>query len=170
MKTRMTLLLAATLTIAVGCEVPDIDVPVSSTTTTEQDQVEEPKEEVKEGYLADGRLDMSGIKGEPAPVTSSPREFVAKDAKKGKLSRQAGGSLGALGNARFYAEHEMVINSYTHALNLFWGMEGRYPKTHEEFMEKIIKANNLKLPELEAGDEYIYDPEDHKLKIWRPEQ
>jgi hypothetical protein len=39
------------------------------------------------------------------------------------------------------------------------------PATHEEFMEKIIKANQVKLPDLLPGDSYIYDPEKEELFI-----
>jgi len=171
MKTPTFFTLAASLTLTLmltlGCEVPEIDVPESSvasataqSTPAVEDEPEEPQDEP---------VDMTGVENEPPPITSVPREFEAKDAKRGKKSRKAGGYLGAVGGARFYAEYQMIINSYTHALNLYWGEKGYYPKTHEEFMEKIIKFNKLQLPELEAGDEYIYDPEDHLLKIYRPE-
>ena len=35
-----------------------------------------------------------------------------------------------------------------HALSLFNATEGRYPESYDEFMEKIIKANNIRLPVL----------------------
>ena len=45
------------------------------------------------------------------------------------------------------------------ALNLFRASEGRLPKSHEEFMEKIVKANQIKLPELPAGMVYRFNTE-----------
>jgi len=36
-------------------------------------------------------------------------------------------------------------------------------------MKKIVDFNKIQLPELDEGVEYIYDPEDHKLKIHRPD-
>ncbi len=36
----------------------------------------------------------------------------------------------------------------THALNTFNALNERYPKDHAEFMEQIIKANNIQLPVL----------------------
>jgi hypothetical protein len=45
------------------------------------------------------------------------------------------------------------------ALGLFRATEGRLPKSHEEFMEKIIKANQIKLPELPAGMVYRFNTE-----------
>ena len=153
------------LTLLVGCEVPELDIPE----TKEDRQVQLQKEkERKERETADIAEETPDVPSDTEPVTEEPREFVAKDGKKGKKSREAGGYLGAVGSARFVAEHRMIINSYTHALNLYWGENGYYPKTHEEFMEKIIKFNKLQLPELDEGVEYLYDPEDHLLKIHRP--
>jgi hypothetical protein len=54
------------------------------------------------------------------------------------------------------------------ALNLFNASEGRNPESHEEFMEKIIKFNNIKLPELPPGQKYIYDPAQNELMVERP--
>lgn len=42
------------------------------------------------------------------------------------------------------------------ALQLFEASEGRKPKSHQEFMDKIIKANNIQLPALQAGQEYNF--------------
>jgi hypothetical protein len=106
---------------------------------------------------------------EPPPVTDAPREVSDLDPAKGKKSRAAGGYLGAVAGARFYAEHSMIFNNMKHALELYNGTEGRYPKSHEEFMKVIIQANQIALPALDPGVEYIYVPEDHKLKVWRPE-
>ena len=38
-----------------------------------------------------------------------------------------------------------------HAVDLFNATEGRFPKDHKEFMERIVKANNIKLAVLPAG-------------------
>lgn len=56
-----------------------------------------------------------------------------------------------------------------HALNLFKALEGDGPKSHEEFMEKIIKANNIMLPELKPGMRYRYRPDLGELWV-EPEQ
>lgn len=106
---------------------------------------------------------------EPPAVDGAPREVTALDPAKGKKSRAAGGYFGAIGGARFYAEHSMIFNNMKHSLDLFNATEGRYPNSHEEFMTTIIQANQIALPELDPGVEYLYDPEDHQLKVWRPE-
>ena len=43
-------------------------------------------------------------------------------------------------------------------MKLYKASEGNCPKTQEEFMDKIIKENNLQLPTLPAGQSYFYDP------------
>lgn len=50
------------------------------------------------------------------------------------------------------------------ALGLFYAEQGRYPASYEEFMEKIIKANNIQLPVLPYKGRYEYDVENHQLK------
>lgn len=52
-----------------------------------------------------------------------------------------------------------------HALGLFYATEGRYPNSYDEFMTRIIKENNMKLPQMPAGLEYQYDVENHKLVV-----
>jgi hypothetical protein len=51
------------------------------------------------------------------------------------------------------------------AMNKFKAFEGRAPKDHDEFMEKIIKANAIKLPELFEGESYWYDTKTEQLMI-----
>jgi hypothetical protein len=55
----------------------------------------------------------------------------------------------------------------THALGIFNATEGRYPANHEEFMERIIKENNIQLPKLPYQGKYMYDVEKHELVIVR---
>lgn len=52
-----------------------------------------------------------------------------------------------------------------HALNLFNASEGRLPKSHEEFMEKIIRFNNIQLPKLPDGAVYRFHPDDGLLYV-----
>lgn len=54
-----------------------------------------------------------------------------------------------------------------HAINLFQATEGRYPKDYDEFMTRIIKENNIRLPELPYGGKYKYDEKTHELLIVR---
>ena len=63
-------------------------------------------------------------------------------------------------------ERTMKMN-IKHTIDLFHATEGRYPKDYDEFMEKIIKANNIKLPVLDANGvwQYQYDEKNHELKV-----
>ena len=56
-----------------------------------------------------------------------------------------------------------------HALDLYNASEGHYPESHDEFMTQIIKANNIHLPVLPAGQEYQYDLANHTLLIVKKE-
>jgi len=54
------------------------------------------------------------------------------------------------------------------AMNKFKALEDRAPKDHEEFMEKIIKANAIQLPQLPQGERYVYDPKTAQLMVEHP--
>lgn len=50
-------------------------------------------------------------------------------------------------------------------LNKFNALEGRYPNSHDEFMTRIIKENNIQLPVLPGGKKYQYDVANHQLVV-----
>ncbi len=54
------------------------------------------------------------------------------------------------------------------AMQLFTATENRVPKSHEEFMQKIIKDNDIVLPQLPHGSRYVYDPKTGQLMVERP--
>lgn len=147
--------LAALTALLVGCEVPELDVPESNPA---------PSPPAKQQAAEQETAAPTGPQ-QPSPVVSEPRAVTAKDPKKGKKMRAAGGYLGAVGAARFYAEHSLIFDNIKHTLDLYYAEHGEYPKTQDEFMKKIIQANQIKLPELDEGVEYFYDPADHLLKI-----
>ena len=51
------------------------------------------------------------------------------------------------------------------ALKLFEASEGRKPKSHQEFMDKIITANQIRLPELRTGMEYNFHTDTGELWV-----
>lgn len=53
----------------------------------------------------------------------------------------------------------------TNAVQVFHALEGRYPKDHDEFMAKVIKQNNIRLPQLSPGKRYEYDVANHQLMV-----
>jgi hypothetical protein len=69
----------------------------------------------------------------------------------------------------FAVEERLTFNvQIVQALNFFKSSEGRAPKDHDEFMQKIIQPNNIQLPELPAGQRYVWDPATEKLMVERP--
>ncbi|QDU88142.1 hypothetical protein Pla175_15130 [Pirellulimonas nuda] len=93
----------------------------------------------------------------------APSLVTEDDFKKGK-SLKDGGYLSQVARARFVAEHRIAMDiQLVQAMALFNASEGRYPKDQKEFMEKIIKANMIQLPELDGPYEYVYNAEDHQL-------
>lgn len=51
------------------------------------------------------------------------------------------------------------------AIDLYHAENDRYPKDYAEFMEVIIKANNIALPQLPHYQKYAYDESSHTLVI-----
>lgn len=123
----------------------------------EQEDAAKVKEEVEAASQAEANP-------APEPEPEEPSVVTSNDMKKGSSLRGQGGYLSAVGAARFSAEHKMILNSITRALQLYNAEHGHYPKSHEEFMKKIIEFNEITLPELMPGYEYFYDPADHQLK------
>ena len=170
----------ALVILLTGCAVPEIETgPAASTPAPSSTTADEPAGQgdgelfgKEDWYLPDGRVDMSGVAGEPPMTTGVPREVHPKDPKQGKLTRKRGGALGTSMKALPWVKNETTFNLVIKpALLQYEIIHSHYPQSHQEFMEKFIPEmcpQVLPLPELEPGDEYIYDPEDHLLKIWRP--
>jgi hypothetical protein len=51
------------------------------------------------------------------------------------------------------------------SLQFFQASNGRLPNSHEEFMQKVIKEQNIKLPVLPAGQVYRYHTDDGQLWV-----
>jgi hypothetical protein len=171
--------LLAMLILAVGCEVPELESPQAAVTPSaaqpaEPGLLEQAAHVDPENFLPDGRVDMRGVPGEPPMTTGVPREITPKDPKQGKLSRKSGGGLGTTMQSMPWVKNETTFNLVIKpALVQYEIMHNSYPKNHQEFMEKFIPEmcpQVLPLPELEPGDEYLYDHEDNVLKIWRPSE
>ena len=51
-------------------------------------------------------------------------------------------------------------------MQLYKGLhDGKAPKTHQQFMQEIIKPNRIQLPTLPARHRYIYDPATEELMV-----
>ena len=69
-----------------------------------------------------------------------------------------------------YAAGEISRQTVERAIQLFHAEHGRYPENHEEFMEQIIKKNNIRLPVLPGKRRYQYDVEEHELVVVEAEE
>ncbi len=106
---------------------------------------------------------------EPAPAASVTVQQKAVVGV-GKKGRGYGQGYVATPIGSLFAAREKIIFDIKipHAMKLFKAQEDRPPKDHEEFMEKIIKANHIKLPELPDEHRYQYDPETEQLMVLSP--
>jgi hypothetical protein len=147
------LIVACVALFALGCEAPEL--PASATASSPPAAT--PAAEETTGEFVP-KTDLPEIE---TPVTDVPRKFDSHDPIKGRRSRDAGGYMGGVAGARFYAEYQTIINNIDHALQLYEAEHGERPKTHEEFWQRIIVANGAAAapPEIEPDHEYIYVPE-----------
>ncbi|MGI9456727.1 MAG: hypothetical protein ACR2NU_09205 [Aeoliella sp.] len=94
------------------------------------------------------------------PADEEPSVVGIEDFKKGKQLRESEYQTTRAFAVRFTVEQKYILINKDRALQLYQAEHGEYPESHEDFMEKIIRPNNIKLPELEPGYEYLYKPED----------
>jgi len=68
----------------------------------------------------------------------------------------------------FRTQDRISFMQLEYAMKNFKVLNGRPPKSQEEFTKEIIKASAISLPELPEGEEYFYDPERGELMVRRP--
>lgn len=105
-----------------------------------------------------------------APVEMERVKAEAGVGKQGQVIGDKEGILRTPAKALFTAKQKIAFMKVEHALNLYEGLEGHKPKSHEEFMEKVIKFNNIELPELPEGQTYVWDPDESQLLVEKPKQ
>jgi hypothetical protein len=118
-------------------------------------------------------------------VTSGAGEQASQGTRAGEPNRdKAGVGMGEKGRgygmgavatpikALWAVREQAVLIQIRSAMQLYKAAdpEGRAPKSHQEFMDKIIKANYIRLPALPAGDRYVYDPQEEELFVEHPRQ
>jgi len=59
-----------------------------------------------------------------------------------------------------------VVDKIKHDIDIFEAAEGHFP-TYEEFMQKIIKENDIRLPVLPYKGKYMYNEATHELVVVR---
>ena len=89
----------------------------------------------------------------------------------GKKGRNYGGGIISEPVHQYFHQGQRIeFMKVTSAKNLYKGEHGYFPKTEEEFMTKIIKFNSIELPELPAGEKYVYEPKTGELMVERPKK
>jgi hypothetical protein len=105
----------------------------------------------------------------PAPKPPEPKRKAAQVGvgAKGRYDKTGPAAFVTVPVGSYFTIKERIAYDIEipKAMQLFKGIEGRAPKSHEEFMEKIIKANMIRLPQLPPGDRYIYDPNSEQLMV-----
>jgi hypothetical protein len=116
---------------------------------------------------------VAPVGGRPAPKAqpAPPPNLIKAEAGVGKQGRDYGGGAimapVAVPVATYFRTRDRITFDIqiAEAMKLYKATNGTAPKTHEEFMEKIIKENQIKLPELPQGDRYVYVPAEEELKV-----
>ncbi len=141
-----------------GCSEP---IPIPEDKPTTETVAPEPGENVENAAGA-----TEGAEAEA--------EYVEKKADVGATGKGEYGvtsedpmSIVTVPVSTYFKAQEMAVfrMQIPSAMNLFQASEGRYPNSEEEFMTKIIKANQIVLPKLPEGDVYFYDAQARELKI-----
>jgi hypothetical protein len=88
----------------------------------------------------------------------------------GEQGRGYGGGLITTPVAAYFAVGEKLVFEIEipHALDLYKASEGHAPRTQDEFMREIVKANQIRLPALPPGHRYVYDPKSERLMVEHP--
>jgi hypothetical protein len=107
----------------------------------------------------------------PAPPTTEAAKTVQKKAAVG-VGEKGRYEMGITTSpaAAYWAAREKIAYEIEipQAMKLFQANEDRLPKSHKEFMERIIKENHINLPVLPEGHRYVYDPKRGELMVEQP--
>ena len=126
------------------------------------------------GQLAPVDEQGEPVGGQPAPPAHPPPgvDTVQEKAQPGVTGKgqDYGGRLITTPVAAYFSTRERIVFNIQipEALKLYKAFEGRAPKTHEEFMQKVIKDNSIRLPELPQDHRYVFDPETQQLMVEHP--
>jgi hypothetical protein len=113
------------------------------------------------------------LAGKPAGQADEAPKPPPTTTKKAEVGVGKKGHYGGQGFVRtpvatyFRAREKITFNvQIPKAMQLFKVQNNnKGPATHEEFMEKIIKAGMIDLPDLPPGERYLYDPKKEELFI-----
>lgn len=121
---------------------------------------------VPAGAVPDGT--NRGAAAAPAPATVQLKAEAGVGIKGKSLDKHTGVIVEPAKALLRFEQKSVLEIQIPQALSLFEASEGRKPKSHDEFMSRVVVANNITLPKLPQGHRYIYDPEKGELMVERP--
>lgn len=157
--------LVLTAMVSAGCGGSPSPAPASKTPSTPPSQ---------QAAVPPPPAPMEVPKQPPAPVAQSPKTEVPHqkaDVGVGAKGRGYGQGVVATPVGALFSSKEAIAFRILipDALNKFKALEGRAPRSHEEFMERIVKENSIQLPALPAGQQYKYYPKQGELMVEKPQ-
>lgn len=107
----------------------------------------------------------------PPPAQPTPPPAAVKaDSGVGAKGQGYGPGLVTTPVATYFRAQEQIVFriQIPDAMRLYKATNGHAPKSHEEFMEKIVNENRIRLPELPPGHRYRYYPDREELMVEHP--
>jgi hypothetical protein len=138
---------------AVGVDQGDLDRPASKPNAR---PAARPKKPTDSGPIIGQRT---------SDIKDANAELKTGKAQVGSTRIVARDPITIQGNAYVTMIGRISIDNMKHAVDLWHATNDRYPKDYDEFMNEIIKPNNIALPRLPPYQEYGYDANEHKLII-----
>lgn len=137
------------LVLTAGCEEPRTDVPRG------KPKAEQPPAAKQETFIV----------GQRTQEIKNADVELKKGAQQANTRITAKDPITLPGNAYVTIIGRNSMLQIQHAIDLWRAENDRYPKDYAEFMDVIIKANNIALPKLPHYQDYGYDAKEHKLII-----
>lgn len=128
------------------------------------------KQAAKEKVASNAQAVADAKAAKAAQMASGEGSEVRPEDMKRGSHMVHGGYLQTVLKGGIRAEQKLNLYTVEHAMNLYNGEHGHYPKSHEAFMKDIIEFNSIELEPLQEPYEYYYNAEDGQLyKVVKPE-
>ena len=158
---RMIALIVGTCWIATGCEPPTINPQMRSNSGPPTPIYAEVASESDAESGTVGRQDQSVPSSKASPTETQIK--LDKRKPQDPTDAETGGTLGdlLLTPLRTYSKVKVRINDIQikSQLSAFRAKNNRNPKDFSEYKKEILDPVSITLPELPAGDSYVYLPE-----------
>lgn len=153
------LLLTVTTFVFSGC---NSGGPPSSGGQSEMDRM---AQQLEQESAAKQQADQADAAQQAAAPAAPPMEEPARIGDSDKNREETSNPLLAAAHAYVFAENKATIWQHQSAIKNFHAEHGYYPKSHEEYVKKIVDTELVILPPPDEGYEYWYRPDD-PMNIW----